>query len=141
MAERYWQELRPSDAGRFRLDATLRPDRDRKGAAPLPAPASCPAADHHPVANPAVGSRSLAVARPLHGRARRRSTAPPIRSTVAPSRSAVALVARPPGLSSGQHGGLIRPAESLHGGQGPELQPVGFHGAGRSLHKHHCHLA
>ena len=24
MAERYWQELRPSDAGRFRLDATLR---------------------------------------------------------------------------------------------------------------------
>jgi hypothetical protein len=28
MAERYWQELRPSDAGRFRLDATLRPDRD-----------------------------------------------------------------------------------------------------------------
>jgi hypothetical protein len=29
MAERYWQELRPSDAGRFRLDATLRPDRDR----------------------------------------------------------------------------------------------------------------
>ena len=29
MAERYWQELRPSDAGRFRLDATLRRDRDR----------------------------------------------------------------------------------------------------------------
>jgi hypothetical protein len=29
MAERYWQELRPSDAGRFRLDATLRQDRDR----------------------------------------------------------------------------------------------------------------
>ena len=28
MAERYWQELRPSDAGRFRLDATLRHDRD-----------------------------------------------------------------------------------------------------------------
>ena len=28
MAERYWQELRPSDAGRFRLDATLRQDRD-----------------------------------------------------------------------------------------------------------------
>ena len=26
MAERYWQELRPSDAGRFRLDA-LRHDR------------------------------------------------------------------------------------------------------------------
>ena len=31
MAERYWQELRPSDAGRFRLDATLRHDRDRTG--------------------------------------------------------------------------------------------------------------
>ena len=29
MAERYWQELRPSDAGRFRLDATLRQDRER----------------------------------------------------------------------------------------------------------------
>jgi len=29
MAERYWQELRPSYAGRFRLDATLRYDRDR----------------------------------------------------------------------------------------------------------------
>ena len=29
MAERYWQELRPSDAGRFRLDATLRHDHDR----------------------------------------------------------------------------------------------------------------
>ena len=29
MAERYWQELRPSDAGRFRLDATLRHERDR----------------------------------------------------------------------------------------------------------------
>ena len=29
MAERYWQELRPSDAGRFRLDATLRQERDR----------------------------------------------------------------------------------------------------------------
>ena len=28
MAERYWQELRPSDAGRFRLDVTLRHDRD-----------------------------------------------------------------------------------------------------------------
>jgi hypothetical protein len=28
IAERYWQELRPSDAGRFRLDATLRHDRD-----------------------------------------------------------------------------------------------------------------
>jgi hypothetical protein len=29
MAERCWQELRPSEAGRFRLDATLRHDRDR----------------------------------------------------------------------------------------------------------------
>ena len=29
MAERYWQELRPSDAGRFRLDATLRHETDR----------------------------------------------------------------------------------------------------------------
>jgi hypothetical protein len=29
MAERYWQELRPSDAGRFRLDATLRQDWER----------------------------------------------------------------------------------------------------------------
>jgi hypothetical protein len=28
MAERYWQELRPSDACRFRLDATLRQDRE-----------------------------------------------------------------------------------------------------------------
>src|SRR5215216_4216892 len=29
IAERYWQELRPSDAGRFRLDATLRQERGR----------------------------------------------------------------------------------------------------------------
>ena len=29
MAERYWQELRPLEAGRFRLDAGLRNDRDR----------------------------------------------------------------------------------------------------------------
>jgi len=29
IAERYWQELRPSDAGRFRLDASIRHDRDR----------------------------------------------------------------------------------------------------------------
>jgi hypothetical protein len=29
MAERYWQELRPSDAGGFRLDATLPHDQDR----------------------------------------------------------------------------------------------------------------
>ena len=29
MADRYWQELRPSDAGRFRLDATLRQDGER----------------------------------------------------------------------------------------------------------------
>jgi hypothetical protein len=28
MAERYWQELRPSDAARFRLDASIRHDRD-----------------------------------------------------------------------------------------------------------------
>ena len=28
MAERYWQELRPSAAGRFRLDAAIRRDRD-----------------------------------------------------------------------------------------------------------------
>jgi hypothetical protein len=29
IAERYWQELRLSGAGRFRLDATLRQERDR----------------------------------------------------------------------------------------------------------------
>jgi hypothetical protein len=29
MAERYWQELRPSDAGRFGLDASIRHDRER----------------------------------------------------------------------------------------------------------------
>ena len=29
MAERYWQELRPSEAGRFRLGASIRHDRDR----------------------------------------------------------------------------------------------------------------
>jgi hypothetical protein len=28
MAERYWRELRPSDAGRFRLEASVRPDRE-----------------------------------------------------------------------------------------------------------------
>jgi hypothetical protein len=28
MAERYWKELRPSSGGRFRLDATIRHDRD-----------------------------------------------------------------------------------------------------------------
>jgi hypothetical protein len=28
MAERFWAELRPSDAGRFRLDASIRPDRE-----------------------------------------------------------------------------------------------------------------
>ncbi len=27
MAERYWKELRPSSAGRFRLDAAIRDDR------------------------------------------------------------------------------------------------------------------
>jgi hypothetical protein len=30
MAERYWQELRPSEAGRFRLDATIRHDRPER---------------------------------------------------------------------------------------------------------------
>jgi hypothetical protein len=33
MAERYWAELRPSDAGRFRLDASIRPDREHAGRA------------------------------------------------------------------------------------------------------------
>jgi hypothetical protein len=28
MAERHWRELRPSHAGRFRLDTSLRPDRE-----------------------------------------------------------------------------------------------------------------
>jgi hypothetical protein len=28
MAERYWKELRPSRAGRFRLDASIRPARE-----------------------------------------------------------------------------------------------------------------
>jgi hypothetical protein len=28
MAERYWKELRPSSAGRFRLAVAIRPDRD-----------------------------------------------------------------------------------------------------------------
>jgi hypothetical protein len=28
MAERYWKELRPSQAGRFRLDASIRPARE-----------------------------------------------------------------------------------------------------------------
>ena len=27
-AERYWKELRPSSAGRFRLDVAIRHDRD-----------------------------------------------------------------------------------------------------------------
>jgi hypothetical protein len=31
MAERYWKELRPSSAGRFRLDATIRHDREDTG--------------------------------------------------------------------------------------------------------------
>ena len=38
MAERYWQELRPSDAGRFRLDASIRHDRDRTERRQTPAP-------------------------------------------------------------------------------------------------------
>ena len=29
MAERYWKELRPSSAGRFRLDVAIRHDRER----------------------------------------------------------------------------------------------------------------
>ena len=28
MAERYWKELRPSSAGRFRLDASIRNDQE-----------------------------------------------------------------------------------------------------------------
>ena len=28
MAERYWKELRPSQAGRFRLDASIHPARE-----------------------------------------------------------------------------------------------------------------
>jgi hypothetical protein len=31
MAERYWKELRPSQAGRFRLDASIRPGREATG--------------------------------------------------------------------------------------------------------------
>jgi hypothetical protein len=31
MAERYWKELRPSQAGRFRLDASIRPGREESG--------------------------------------------------------------------------------------------------------------
>jgi hypothetical protein len=31
MAERYWKELRPSSAGRFRLDAAIRHDREDTG--------------------------------------------------------------------------------------------------------------
>jgi hypothetical protein len=33
-AERYWKELRPSTAGRFRLDATIRHDRAPTGRNP-----------------------------------------------------------------------------------------------------------
>jgi hypothetical protein len=29
MAERFWKELRPSQAGRFRLDASVRPTREQ----------------------------------------------------------------------------------------------------------------
>jgi hypothetical protein len=35
MADRYWGELRPSDAGRFRLDASIRPGREHTGRALL----------------------------------------------------------------------------------------------------------
>jgi hypothetical protein len=31
MAERHWKELRPSRAGRFRLDASIRPAREETG--------------------------------------------------------------------------------------------------------------
>jgi hypothetical protein len=31
MAERYWKELRPSQAGRFRLDASIRPAGEEAG--------------------------------------------------------------------------------------------------------------
>ena len=31
MAERYWKELRPSHAGRFRLDVSIRPAREDSG--------------------------------------------------------------------------------------------------------------
>ena len=34
MAERYWKELRPSSAGRFRLDAAIRDDRGHTGGNP-----------------------------------------------------------------------------------------------------------
>jgi hypothetical protein len=34
MAERYWKELRPSQAGRFRLDASIRPAREETGRDP-----------------------------------------------------------------------------------------------------------
>jgi hypothetical protein len=33
-AERYWKELRPSSAGRFRLDVAVRHDRDHTGRHP-----------------------------------------------------------------------------------------------------------
>jgi hypothetical protein len=33
-AERYWKELRPSSAGRFRLEVTIRPDREHPGRHP-----------------------------------------------------------------------------------------------------------
>jgi hypothetical protein len=31
MAERYWKELRPLSAGRFRLDASIRPNQEPAG--------------------------------------------------------------------------------------------------------------
>jgi hypothetical protein len=34
MGERYWKELRPSSAGRFRLDAAIRHDRSPTGRNP-----------------------------------------------------------------------------------------------------------
>jgi hypothetical protein len=33
-AERYWKELRPSSAGRFRLDVAIRQDREHTGRHP-----------------------------------------------------------------------------------------------------------
>jgi hypothetical protein len=33
-AERYWKELRPSSAGRFRLDVAIRHDREHTGRNP-----------------------------------------------------------------------------------------------------------
>ena len=43
MAERYWKELRPSHAGRFRLDVSIRDAReDTEGARRRPRPHARP---------------------------------------------------------------------------------------------------